>query len=248
MTDSSMLPPAAWYADPQDPAGLRYWDGAQWTDQTRPMVTEPTPEPAAAATPVEPIPAPAPEPTPEPTPQPVAAEPVAQAEPIAFEAVVAEAVVAEPIAFEASPLDSPTTTSAQDLYPGFAAEVAALEVVEEPEPPAAVEGPATASGDSPAVVVVPGDTCPGHRIVAAVGTAVGVAVVSQADLVGQFPAAAADPAATLARARRGVLSELAADAASMGATAVVGVAVEIRPWGDLTEFSAHGTAVVTERE
>ena len=44
------------------------------------------------------------------------------------------------------------------------------------------------------------------------------------------------------------LSELAADAASMGASAVVGVTVEIRPWGDLTEFSAHGTAVVTERE
>ena len=191
----------------------------------------------------EPTPEPTPAPAPEPAPQPVAPEPVAPAEPIAF-----EAVVAEPIAFEASPLDSSTTTGAQELYPGFAAEVAALEVVEEPEPAAAVEAPATAPGDPSAVVVVAGDTCPGHRIVAAVGTAVGVAVVSQADLVGQFPATAADPAATLARARRGVLSELAADAASMGASAVVGVTVEIRPWGDLTEFSAHGTAVVTERE
>lgn len=33
------LPPAGWYGDPQDPARLRFWDGAQWTDQTQPMIT-----------------------------------------------------------------------------------------------------------------------------------------------------------------------------------------------------------------
>ena len=27
-------PQAGWYQDPQDPQGLRYWDGAQWTSQT----------------------------------------------------------------------------------------------------------------------------------------------------------------------------------------------------------------------
>lgn len=27
-----------WYADPQDPARLRWWDGAQWTDRTMPLV------------------------------------------------------------------------------------------------------------------------------------------------------------------------------------------------------------------
>ena len=26
--------------DPQNPALLRYWDGTQWSDQTRPMITE----------------------------------------------------------------------------------------------------------------------------------------------------------------------------------------------------------------
>jgi hypothetical protein len=35
-------PPADWYADPQEPARLRYWDGAQWTgylvDADRPGV------------------------------------------------------------------------------------------------------------------------------------------------------------------------------------------------------------------
>jgi uncharacterized membrane protein YhaH (DUF805 family) len=27
-------PQAGWYQDPQDPQGLRYWDGVQWTSQT----------------------------------------------------------------------------------------------------------------------------------------------------------------------------------------------------------------------
>ena len=26
------LPPAAWYADPENPAGMRYWDGGRWTE------------------------------------------------------------------------------------------------------------------------------------------------------------------------------------------------------------------------
>ena len=34
-------PKAGWYQDPQDPQGLRYWDGAQWTSQT----CQPTPPP-----------------------------------------------------------------------------------------------------------------------------------------------------------------------------------------------------------
>ena len=28
------LPPSGWYADPVDPAGLRWWDGTQWTQAT----------------------------------------------------------------------------------------------------------------------------------------------------------------------------------------------------------------------
>ena len=41
--DVTTLPPAGWYGDPQDAAALRYWDGSQWTDQTRPMITEQAP-------------------------------------------------------------------------------------------------------------------------------------------------------------------------------------------------------------
>ena len=26
------LPPAAWYADPENPQGMRYWDGERWTE------------------------------------------------------------------------------------------------------------------------------------------------------------------------------------------------------------------------
>lgn len=32
----STTPPAAWYADPEDAAHLRYWDGQQWTDHQVP--------------------------------------------------------------------------------------------------------------------------------------------------------------------------------------------------------------------
>ena len=38
--DFTELPAAGWYGDPQNPALLRYWDGTQWSDQTRPMITE----------------------------------------------------------------------------------------------------------------------------------------------------------------------------------------------------------------
>jgi len=30
------LPPAGWFADPQNPSQLRYWDGATWTEHTHP--------------------------------------------------------------------------------------------------------------------------------------------------------------------------------------------------------------------
>lgn len=35
-SDTGLQPPADWYADPQKVARLRYWDGAQWTDNTAP--------------------------------------------------------------------------------------------------------------------------------------------------------------------------------------------------------------------
>lgn len=49
MSDTSTpLPAAGWYADPQDSAQLRYWDGAQWTEQVRPLVTQQAPVEVAA--------------------------------------------------------------------------------------------------------------------------------------------------------------------------------------------------------
>ena len=31
-TDRDGLPPPAWYADPENPEGMRYWDGSRWTE------------------------------------------------------------------------------------------------------------------------------------------------------------------------------------------------------------------------
>jgi hypothetical protein len=43
-------PAAGWYPDPQSPMQQRYWDGANWTEQTRPVM------PVTAASPVPPPP------------------------------------------------------------------------------------------------------------------------------------------------------------------------------------------------
>jgi len=37
--------PAGWYADPQDPRYLRYWDGVAWTGQVAPLPQAPPPPP-----------------------------------------------------------------------------------------------------------------------------------------------------------------------------------------------------------
>lgn len=37
MDGSNVMPDAGWYADPADQELLRYWDGATWTPQTRPV-------------------------------------------------------------------------------------------------------------------------------------------------------------------------------------------------------------------
>lgn len=38
MASGSSIPAADWYPDPLDPAGIRYWDGAQWTEHTAPAL------------------------------------------------------------------------------------------------------------------------------------------------------------------------------------------------------------------
>lgn len=52
---TSGAPVAAWYADPQDPSQLRWWDGTQWTAHTTPVPqAAPAAAPAAAAPAVQP--------------------------------------------------------------------------------------------------------------------------------------------------------------------------------------------------
>ena len=43
-------PPAGWHPDPQVPGSERYWDGAAWTQQIRPMGPAPTPGPVPQQT------------------------------------------------------------------------------------------------------------------------------------------------------------------------------------------------------
>jgi hypothetical protein len=45
------MPAAGWYADPQDPGRLRFWDGQDWTNQTRIVAGAVPHEPAVAAPP-----------------------------------------------------------------------------------------------------------------------------------------------------------------------------------------------------
>jgi hypothetical protein len=41
------LPPAAWYADPENPAGMRYWDGARWTEHRTDYLPAPPKKPVS---------------------------------------------------------------------------------------------------------------------------------------------------------------------------------------------------------
>jgi hypothetical protein len=43
-----MTTPAGWYPDVNAPGTERYWDGAQWTAQARPMASQPFPPPVPA--------------------------------------------------------------------------------------------------------------------------------------------------------------------------------------------------------
>ena len=38
------LPAAAWYQDPENPSGMRYWDGAQWTEHRTDYLATPQPK------------------------------------------------------------------------------------------------------------------------------------------------------------------------------------------------------------
>ena len=42
--------PAGWYPDPEDSSGLRYWDGATWTEHRSPAQAPPAPQPSYGST------------------------------------------------------------------------------------------------------------------------------------------------------------------------------------------------------
>lgn len=255
MSDQNTLPPAAWYADPQDPASLRFWDGTAWTDQTRPLVPEPVaPQPVAEPAPVAEV---APEPV---VVQPAVVEPVAAEvitpqpaiqETVGYTAAgpaVTETVVDQSLGYQAVAPEPvvPTVSEpavADPLYSGFAAEVAGLSDAA----PVEVTDVAVAAGGD--VVVVTTETLPGLQVTSIIGPVMGVAVRPHAELsdVGGFGGfGPADQAGLLHSTRSDALARLSQAAAEVGATAVVGVRIDSSDVaGTFTEVVAYGTAVVT---
>ncbi len=41
------MPPAAWYADPENPQGMRYWDGTHWTEHRTDYLAAPPKKPVS---------------------------------------------------------------------------------------------------------------------------------------------------------------------------------------------------------
>ncbi len=262
MSDQNTLPPAAWYADPQDPASLRFWDGAAWTDQTRPLVPEPVaPQPVAPEAAVQAAPEPV-------VAQPAVVEP-AVVEPVAAEVITPQPAIQETVGYTAAgPAVTETVVDqssgyqavaaepvvptvsepavADPLYSGFAAEVAGLSVA---APEEVTEVAVAAGGD---VVVVTTETLPGLQVRSIIGPVMGVAVRPHAELsdvsgFGGF--GPADQAGLLHSTRSDALTRLTQAAAEAGATAVVGVRIDSSDVaGTFTEVVAYGTAVVTAPE
>ncbi len=228
MSDQS-LPPAAWYADPQDPQSLRYWDGGAWTDQTRPLV----PEPEVVAV------------------QPAVQETVtvAEAGPVFAETVVDQPVAVQPAAPAVVDPLSGFAAEVSALSEPAVAPVPTPAVAPVATPAVTPVVPAAPAGAGADVVVVTTETLPGHRVVSVIGPVMGVAVRSHAELseVASFGGfGPSDHAGLMQRTRADALDRLSAAAAEAGATAVIGVRIDAGDVaGTFTEVSAYGTAVVT---
>ena len=234
-----MLPPAGWYSDPQDPDSLRFWDGSQWTDQTRPMA----PEPAAPQVVSEVV-----------AEEPLVVESVAVAGIDNPEGDVRESVAVEPVdvvdvvevqdsadtAWSAA--DEAVVTESPLSFPGFAAEVAALDESDQAQDDDQVVADDTQVEDG--VIVVTTADLPGHRIMSVIGQVSGVAVRARTDLWRD----GADHVGLLHATRQEAVDRLGEEAGRAGATAVVAMQFDSHEIGDLmTEVVAYGTAVVIEK-
>ena len=201
-----------------------------------------------AAEPAQPV-AVTPQPTPAAVVEPIAVEPAVQ-ETVGFadddQLRVHETVVDEPISF--APSAGAASANDTALYPGFAAEVAALRVAQDEAADAEVidvEEPESADqqGTDTAVLVATTTELPGHRIVTVVGPVIGVAVRRHADL-----SVGSDAAQLLTETRQDALSRLSAAASAAGATGVIGLEFKEGSFADLLEIAVYGTGVIAERE
>ena len=200
-----------------------------------------------AAEPAQPV-AVTPQPTPAAVVEPIAVEPAVQ-ETVGFadddQLRVHETVVDEPISF--APSAGAASANDTALYPGFAAEVAALRVAQDEAADAEVvdveEAGSADQQDAVAVLVATTTELPGHRILTVVGPVVGVAVRRHADL-----SVGSDAAQLLTETRQDALSRLSAAASAAGATGVIGLEFKEGSFADLLEIAVYGTGVIAERE
>lgn len=238
---ANLMPPAGWYNDPQDQAQLRYWDGDQWTDQTRRV---PGAEPAQ------------PEPAPE---QP--------AGPAADRTAGTEAELRS--GFEEAVDVAPGMAPEVRQEPGSSAIRFADEVAAEPSPfrfaeadqvdvTATPETGANAIPDQGGADVLIATTAvlPGYRVTGILGEVHAVAVrrrSSLSNMGGGFRAMLGGEAEgygdLLGESRREAVAGLRTAAAALGANAVVAMRFDSGEIAEMVnEVVAYGTAVVIEKE
>lgn len=135
---------AGWYADPSDPAWVRYWDGTAWSADAHPAAAVPrAAEPAAAA----PVPTLAPAAAPVPSLEPLAPVPVMVREPVAVGAG-APIPTLEPLA--------PVAAAASVTTPVVTTPVATTAAPARPEPVRTLDPGPAAPAASPSAPVSAG--------------------------------------------------------------------------------------------
>ncbi|HEV7743006.1 MAG TPA: DUF2510 domain-containing protein [Pseudolysinimonas sp.] len=150
MSDPNALPIAGWYADPENDAGDRWWNGASWSEDRRARDAVPVPPVAVPPVPESPVPV-SPVAAPPVPVSPVAAPPV-PVPPVAAPPVPVSPVAAPPVAVPPVPVPPvpvpPVTPAAPGRPNPYAASAAAS-----PGFPSAAPGPYAppyAPGSAPA--------------------------------------------------------------------------------------------------